>query len=97
MKDPQPSGEITGIELISSVIGTHVRTIMAHYLCGVKRENMPSITARDLAEFILDKLPPEDSKMIPDATHAVEICILDVMRNILQDLEGGPRPDYSHN
>ena len=97
MKDQKVSEMDSGIEIISSMLGSHVATIMAQYLCGVKRDDIPMVTARAIAEFILEKKPPEDPAMIDSATTAVEMCILDVMRAILQDLEGGPKPDYSMN
>ena len=96
MSDKQEYTAETGIELIADVMAVHVRTIMLHYLCGIKEEKIPTITARDLAEFILKKHPPENPEMIDGATIAVEISILKVMRAITDDLQGG-KPDYSMN
>lgn len=80
------------IVIFADILAEHVKYIA---ITASKTENVPKVTAEQLADKILEQSPcPEEQ--LEEARNYLSTSIVNVMKAITMDLDG-PKPDYSNN
>lgn len=83
------------IVIFADILAEHVKYMTLTVIATRETENVPRITAEQLADKVLEQVTcPEEE--LEEARKYLSTSIVNVMKAITMDLDG-PKPDYSNN